>query len=486
MASLARLPPNIARLSGIPPAESAATTPRRFDRGFALAGGLFVGGGEGGDVRAGTAMTTPEVLRSTSLRSRSAVRNATSTPQHQAGGGGGGAAAPHVTPARGTPSERRLFSPEDSNRWSGQGGGGGSAARLTPSEVAKAGRRAIAVRPQDVGDLMKVYDERHAKPTPADPASQVYQGDSAQEGLGGREDESYKEYAKQLLVSLGIADKTDDYTKNVKTYVVGLMRTYLRHFEKVCRLLEERGVSREILRQEVHRQPQLRTRSSPRAHVNLSLRDMAQQLSTDRDFYVQGNDGQQTSLFREYQVLEEALHVTAGSGTGVAAGGNPAYVLSRLSVLSEDDFMSAFDYAGGGGYPAGRDWAADLPTDAAIVMKLFVCCSDKLLPRDWEEDRPFARQFFVDRAPSSQDALPGRFFLTRTEVLHPPHFFVVADQAYWHALPGSTNVFQAIALFFHAIKTRKSSYLGPGISVANIVNEMFGAEEEPVASPRGF
>ncbi|CAN0454134.1 unnamed protein product, partial [Ectocarpus sp. 12 AP-2014] len=109
------------------------------------------------------------------------------------------------------------------------------------------------------------------------------------------------------------------------------------------------------------------------------------------------------------QVLEEALHVTAGSGTGVAAGGNPAYVLSRLSVLSEDDFMSAFDYAGGGGYPAGRDWAADLPTDAAIVMKLFVCCSDKLLPRDWEEDRPFARQFFVDRAPSSQDALPGRW-----------------------------------------------------------------------------
>ncbi|CAM9476820.1 unnamed protein product, partial [Ectocarpus sp. 8 AP-2014] len=131
-------------------------------------------------------MTTPEVLRSTSLRSRSAVRNATSTPQHQAGGTGGGAAATHVTPARGTPSERRLFSPEDSNRWGGQGGGGGgSAARLTPSEVAKAGRRAIAVRPQDVGDLMKVYDERHAKPAPADPASQTNNGGYATgQGLG--------------------------------------------------------------------------------------------------------------------------------------------------------------------------------------------------------------------------------------------------------------------------------------------------------------
>ena len=47
----------------------------------------------------------------------------------------------------------------EKNRWAGNGGGvgGGSAAHLTPSEVAKAGRRAIAVRPQDVGDLMKVW-----------------------------------------------------------------------------------------------------------------------------------------------------------------------------------------------------------------------------------------------------------------------------------------------------------------------------------------
>lgn len=60
-------------------------------------------------------------------------------------------------------------------------------------------------------------------------------------------------------------------------------------------------------------------------------------------------------------------------------------------------------------YPkANREWGPDLPTDAAIVMRLFVCCSDDLLPRAWEDDRPFARQFFVDREPSREDALPGR------------------------------------------------------------------------------
>eukprot|EP00752_Nemacystus_decipiens_P013871 g12316.t1 len=549
--SLSRLPPNIARLVGLTPPDSS-----RRPRGFALAGGLFVGG-QGGDLRAGTEMTTPEVLRSTSLRSRSSVRNATSTPQQGTGVGA-------ITPARGTPSERRLFSPEDSGRWAGKGG---AAAALcsTPAELAKAGRRAIAVRPEDVDGMIKGYDERHAKAKPAEASSaqgnamlgfgvsadaiadaghmqgfqgnavglgfgggagganmamqgrggyygmgnslggdaggwggggeggaswayQVYEPDSAEVGQGrgqGHEgDATDKDQAKQLLVRLGIADKTDDFTMNAKVYVVNLIKRYLSEFSKVCSLLEERGVSPAILRQEIHRQPQLRVRTSPRAFVNLSLKDMAAQFSNQQDFWVEGADGQQTSLFREYQALEEALHVTAGAGTAGAGNGNPAYVLSRLRVLSDDEFMSAFEYAGGSGYPANRDWGPDLPTDAAIVMRLFVCCSDELLPRAWEDDRPFARQFFVDREPSREDALPGRFFLARNGVLHPPHFFVVANQEKWNILPGSTNVFQAIALFFYAIKMHKSSYLGTGISVANIVQEIFGGVE--AASGRDF
>ncbi|CAM9223175.1 unnamed protein product [Pylaiella littoralis] len=480
--SLSRLPPGIARLVGLSPSSESSPPPR----GFALAGGLFVGGqGQGGDLRAGTEMTTPEVLRSTSLRSRSAVRNSSTTPQ-QGGGAGSGA-----TPVRGTPSERRLFSPEDSSRRAGKdngggGGGGGVGGRgascLTPADLAKAGRRAIAVRPQDVEGLMKEYDERHAKPKPSEAASQAYEADATEVDQGTKGQHSDKDKAKQLLLRLGIAGKTDDFTKNVKTYVVHLMKRYLSQFERVCSLLEERGVSPAILRQEAGRQPHFRIRSSPRAFVNLSLKDMTtMQFSNQPDFLVQAADGQQTSLFREYQaslsskrgdVLEEALHVTAGSG--VAGAGNPAYVLSRLKVLCDDEFMSAFEYAAGEGYPSGREWGPDLPTDAAIVMRLFVCCSDDLLPRGWDDDRPFARQFFVDRDPLREDALPGRFFLARNGVLHPPHFFVVANQEKWNTLPGSTNVFQAIALFFYAIKTHKSSYLGTGVSVADIVQEIFG------------
>lgn len=52
-------------------------------------------------------------------------------------------------------------------------------------------------------------------------------------------------------------------------------------------------------------------------------------------------------VFLMFQHLEEALQVTAGSG--VVSVGVPAYVLERLRVLAEDDFMSAFDYDRGGG-----------------------------------------------------------------------------------------------------------------------------------------
>lgn len=43
---------------------------------------------------------------------------------------------------------------------------------------------------------------------------------------------------------------------------------------------------------------------------------------------------------------------------------------------------------------------------------------------------------------------------------------------------------QAIALFFYAIKMHKSSYLGTGISVANIVHEIFGGAEVASGSTR--
>ena len=44
-----------------------------------------------------------------------------------------------------------------------------------------------------------------------------------------------------------------------------------------------------------------------------------------------------------------------------------------------------------------------------------------------------------------------RFFLARNELLHPPHFFVVANQEKWNTLPGSTNVFQVRAPSIHRV-----------------------------------
>ncbi|CAM9458725.1 unnamed protein product [Ascophyllum nodosum] len=519
---VARLPPNVARLAGLPPRET------RRNRG-----GVFTGRNWGGHEDDEVPMTTPEVLRSTSLRNRSAARNSATPLSNRHGGVSG-----EPTPGQTTPNGRRLFSPENTLN-------GGRLGRLSPMERAETGKLSLSIRPQDVEGLIKGFKKKYAKPTskaqetsssrppqlptsisntapyPAAPAPGVGNGvigitrTASQErgyytygqagdaGAGGpgtsslpyqayepgeadvkgpgrkgdngdsEEAEREKDMAKQLLIRLGLAERADDITTNVKTYVVRLMRKFLAQFDVVCSLLHERGIAAEVLCQQLQRQPQLKVKNTPRVLINLSLKDMAVQFGHQAEFWVKGPDGNPVSLFLMYQHLEEALQVTAGSG--VPGVGNPAYVLERLKVLAEDDFMSAFDYDNGGMYPAGRDWSEELPTDAAVVMRLFVCCSDDLLPRQWDKDRPFARQHLVDRQPCKSDALPGRFFLTRNDALHPPYYLVVADEEVWHALPGPTNVFQAIALFFYAIKTHKSGYLGTGISVASIMREMFGS-----------
>eukprot|EP00752_Nemacystus_decipiens_P017000 g15221.t3 len=59
-------------------------------------------------------------------------------------------------------------------------------------------------------------------------AYQAHEPDSAEVGQGrghGHEgDATDKDQAKQLLVRLGIADKTDDFTMNAKVYVVNLIK----------------------------------------------------------------------------------------------------------------------------------------------------------------------------------------------------------------------------------------------------------------------
>lgn len=52
-----------------------------------------------------------------------------------------------------------VLHPRRAGKGTSGGGGGGGASCLTPAELAKAGRRAIAVRPQDVRDIMKVKQE---------------------------------------------------------------------------------------------------------------------------------------------------------------------------------------------------------------------------------------------------------------------------------------------------------------------------------------
>ncbi|CAM9342453.1 unnamed protein product [Choristocarpus tenellus] len=172
------------------------------------------------------------------------------------------------------------------------------------------------------------------------------------------------------------------------------------------------------------------------------------------------------------QYLEKALHVGVGVGaTGVGSGAG--YVLQRLRTLAEDDFLSTFIWDKGGRY-GGRDWGPQLATDAAVVMHVYVCSSDDLLSKEYPEDRPFSRAHFMETPPvRGEENLRGRFLLMKMGE-QPPHFSVVANGEFWEALPGPANVFQAVALFLYSIKTKKSGYLGTGISLAKTIEDVFG------------
>ncbi|CAM9359260.1 unnamed protein product [Discosporangium mesarthrocarpum] len=199
---------------------------------------------------------------------------------------------------------------------------------------------------------------------------------------------------------------------------------------------------------------------------------MAHQFGSHAQFMVAGADGQAVSLFHCYQYLEKALHVhVKANGVGTC---DPAYVLQRLRTLAEDDFLSAYTWDKGGRYE-GRDWTPSLATDAVVVMKMYVCRSDELLPKEYFEDRPFARAHFIESVPpEGRDAVRGRFLIVRMDD-DPPHFCVVANGEWWETLPGPANAFQAVALFLYAIKTKKSGYLGTGISLGKTIEDVFGS-----------
>jgi hypothetical protein len=275
----------------------------------------------------------------------------------------------------------------------------------------------------------------------------------------------FRAEAHQLLSRLDIVRSMDDYTDNTRKFLGQRLRRYVSRLLWVIGELEKRGVMRELLQHERSRQPQFRIPGNPQRMLNLSLKDIIYRCLErgGNDFWAHDPEsGQPLNLLLAYQDLERVLRVS----------GEPAYVLHRLRTLSDDGYLGSFRWDSGGRHH-GKDWTPELPTDADIVMHVFCCWGDELLPRSHADDQPFVQRHFFEGDESALDSLAGRFMLVRTNPhAHPPHFRVVANGDKWHVARGRLNVFQAVALFLYAVRDLKSGYL-QNINLNHVLEDIF-------------
>lgn len=131
---------------------------------------------------------------------------------------------------------------------------------------------------------------------------------------------------------------------------------------------------------------------------------------------------------------------------------------------------------------AGKEWSESLPSDAEILMNVFCCMMDNMLPADNERDRPFWKSYFLGKGPRRPftPSIRSRLFVVRT-VGRPPHFKILAKAAVREIVPvrcvcvcdgcdhsrltrvrhrcvvqGEDNLFHAIVVYLHALKRMKA------------------------------
>ncbi|XP_033745069.1 transmembrane protein 209-like [Pecten maximus] len=138
---------------------------------------------------------------------------------------------------------------------------------------------------------------------------------------------------------------------------------------------------------------------------------------------------------------------------------NQEYLVRRILDLGKDGCMSEFSWQGGGYY--GKAWGEHLPTDAGIVMHLLCTYLDSRLPPQpkYPDGRTFTTQYFV-KTPDKPNLEKEDTLCIYQSSINPPHFQVVTGKSILNLPKGRNNMFQALLLFLHVVKTKEHGMLG--------------------------
>uniref|UniRef100_L7M7R6 Putative cytochrome n=1 Tax=Rhipicephalus pulchellus TaxID=72859 RepID=L7M7R6_RHIPC len=151
---------------------------------------------------------------------------------------------------------------------------------------------------------------------------------------------------------------------------------------------------------------------------------------------------------------------------------NHEYLVQRIKELARGGCMSDFRWNSGSQNYRGKPWSDSLPTDSAIVLHLLCTYLNSRLPPDprFPDGKTFTSQFFY-KAPNKPSADKDALCIYQTSVL-PPHYRVIVGEDTCDLPKGRNNLFYAILLFLHCIKTKHGGMLGRinlGLSGVNVL-----------------
>ncbi|XP_072175558.1 transmembrane protein 209-like [Diadema setosum] len=138
---------------------------------------------------------------------------------------------------------------------------------------------------------------------------------------------------------------------------------------------------------------------------------------------------------------------------------NQEYVIQRYKELARGGYLCEFRWDQGG-EQKGRKWHKDLPTDCVLVLHALCTYLDSCLPPHPKhpDGKTFTDQYFK-KTPDKPDLKRENLLLYQSKV-DPPHFKVILGDDTWDIPMGRSNMFQAILLFLHHIKTKENGMLG--------------------------
>lgn len=136
------------------------------------------------------------------------------------------------------------------------------------------------------------------------------------------------------------------------------------------------------------------------------------------------------------------------------------YVITRLHSLAGTSCLNGYSSSAGGFYMSDK-WTAKKPTDSHILAHLFFQMlnnGNSALPDPTYNIYHDIVTKYPNMMPTFTDPNSVCFYQKNPESLIEPHFDVVSGREQWMALSGNDNLFSAVALFLHHVKTKGNGY----------------------------